>query len=94
MENAGLFHGKKTSLFRLMREMGFAYRHVNNKRNYYEQPRIIEQRHSYLQRMRRNRREKRPVVYVNETWCNEHLGKELACVEKDTVTGGTVTLCC
>ena len=90
LESAGLFRGKKTSLHRLMREMGFGYRRVNNKCNYYEQPRIIEQRHSYLWRMRRNRIEKRPVVYLDETWCNEHHGKELAWVEKDTVTGGTL----
>ena len=48
LEVAGLLQGKRTLLHQLMREMGFGYRHVNNKRNYYEQPRILEQRYSYL----------------------------------------------
>ena len=90
LECTALFHGRKTSLQRLMKEIGFGYKRVNNKRHYYEQPRIIEQRHSYLRRMRRNRLEKRPVVYLDETWCNAHHGKEKAWVEKDVVTGGTL----
>ena len=48
LEGAGLFQGKRTLLHRLMREMGFGYRHINNKCNYYEQPRIIEQRHYFF----------------------------------------------
>lgn len=90
LESDGLFKGKRTSLHQLLREMGFGYRRVNNKRHYYEQTKIIKQRHSYLRRMRRNRTEKRPVVYLDETWCNAHHGKELAWVEKDKVTGGTL----
>ena len=70
--------------------MGFGYRSINNKRHYYEQLRIIEQWHSYLHRTRRTITEKRPVVYLNETWCNAHYGEELAWVGKDEVTGGTL----
>ena len=70
--------------------MGFRYKRINDKKYYYEQPRIIEQRHKYLQRMRKNREEKRSVVYLDETWCNAHDGKDVAWVEKDDVTGGTV----
>ena len=70
--------------------MGFQHKKVNDKRCYYEQPRIIEQRHKYLRRIRKNREEKKPVVYLDETWCNAHDGKEKAWVQKDTVTGGTV----
>ena len=90
LESTGLFTGKRTSLHRLMKEMGFGYKRINNKHHYYEQPRIAEQHHTYLERMRRNRTEKRPVVYLDETWCNAHHGKELAWVEKDEVTGGTL----
>ena len=43
--------------------MGFKHKRVDDKRHYYEQPRIVEQRHTYLRRMRRNRQEKRPVVH-------------------------------
>lgn len=90
LKRNGLFCGKKTSLHRLLKEMGFNYKRVNNKRRYYEEPRIVEQRHYYLEQMRRNRSEKRPVVYLDETWCNAHHGKEKAWVEKDKLTGGTL----
>ena len=56
----------------------------------YEQPKIILQRHQYLRRMRRNRRENRPVVYLDETWANSHCSHERSCVESDDkVQGGT-----
>ena len=90
LKSKGLFCGHKTSLHHLIKEMGFRYKIVNNKRRYYEQPRIVEQRFNYLQRMRRNRSENRPVVYLDETWCNAHHGKEKAWVERDEVTGGTL----
>ena len=60
-------------------------------RAYYEQPRIVHQRHTYLRRMRKNRAEGRPVVYLDETWCNVHDGKSKAWVENDTTCrGGTI----
>ena len=40
--------------------------------------------------MMQNRVDKRPVVFLDETWANSHDGKDLAWVEKDTVTGGTL----
>ena len=54
LEGAGMFQGKRTSLLQLMREISFGYSHVNNKRNFYEQSSIIEERHYFLRRMRRN----------------------------------------
>ena len=33
---------------------------------------------------------KKLVVYLDETWANSHDGKDLAWVEKDLVTGGTI----
>ena len=70
--------------------MGFSYKIVNNKCRYYEQSQIVEQCYNYLQRMRRNRSEMRPVVYLDETWCNAHHGKKKAWVEKDEMTRGTL----
>ena len=49
----------------------------------YEQPKIILQRYQYLRRMRRNRRENRPVVYSDETWANSHCSHERSWVESD-----------
>ena len=84
-----LFEGGRISLWKLLRKMGFRYKKVNDKRYVYEQPRIIYQRHQFLRRMRRNRREGRPVVYTDETWANAHDGREKTWVEHDDVTGGT-----
>ena len=64
----GLFDGERR---KLLCKLGFRYKQVNDKWYVYEQPRIIVQRHEYLRRMRRNRREGRPVVYLDETWANE-----------------------
>ena len=51
---------------------------------------LLVQRHAYLRRMRTNRQENRPVVYLHETWVNAHDGKDCAWVERDNVTGGTL----
>ena len=63
---------------------------VNDRRHYYEQPRIIEQRHAYLRRKMNNRQENRPVVYLDKTWANAHDSKDCAWVERDDATGGTL----
>ena len=41
--------------------------------------------------MRGNRTGKRPVVYLDETRANAHDGKAGDWVEKDVVTGGTLS---
>ena len=40
--------------------------------------------------MRQNRIDKKTVVFLDETWANAHDGKDLAKVEDDAVTGGTL----
>ena len=62
VKEKGIFSGERTTLWRVMRKMGFKYKKVNDKRYIYEQPRIIVWRHEYLRRLRRNRREGRPVI--------------------------------
>ena len=54
----------------------------------YEQPRIIVQRHKFLRRMMRNRREERPVVYLDETWANARDNVEKMWLEDDPVVSG------
>ena len=90
LKDDGLFSGGRTKLRLLLKDMGFRYRKQDNRRYYYEQPRITEQRHTYLCKIMHNRVEKRPVVFLDETWANSHDGKDLAWVEEDTVTGGTL----
>ena len=36
------------------------------------------------------RADMKPVVYLDETWANAHDGKDLAWVERDATTGGTL----
>jgi hypothetical protein len=84
-----LFTGHRTALWKLLRKIEFTYRKVNDKRYLYEQPRIIEWRHKYLRRMRKNRRENRPVLFLDETWANAHDGNDRTWVEFDQATGGT-----
>ena len=48
-------HGERTTLWKVLRKMGFKYKKVNDKRYIYERPRIIAWRHEYLRRLRRNR---------------------------------------
>ena len=55
----GLFNGKRTMLRLLLKELGFKYKKVDDRRYYYEQPHIIEQRRSYLCKMRQNRIDKK-----------------------------------
>ena len=40
-----LFFGQRTKLAEILQEMGFHYKKINNRRYYYEQPHIIDQRH-------------------------------------------------
>ena len=39
--------------------------------------------------MMKNRQEKQPVVYLDETWVNSHDGKRKSWFEKDPTAGGT-----
>ena len=89
LRGKNLFTGHRTTLWKLLHKIGFTYKKVNDKRYIYEQPRRIEWRHRYLRRMRKNRRENRPVVFLDETWANAHDGRERAWVETDQASGGT-----
>ena len=61
-----------------------------NKRSYYEEPQIANQRSAFLIRMRRNREEKKKVIYLDETWMHTHDSIACCWVEKDEVTVGTL----
>ena len=57
-----LFSGGRTTLWLVLREMGFRYKKHENKRYIYEQPRVIQQRHDYLRRLRKNRQDQHPAL--------------------------------
>ena len=79
----GIFSGERTTLWKILRKMGFKHKKVDDKRYIYEQARIRVQRHKYLRRLRRNRREHKPVVHLDETWANARDGVEKMWVEDD-----------
>ena len=86
----GIYEGERVTLWKLLHKMGFKHKKVNDKRYIYEQPRIIVQRHEYLRRLRRNRREGRPIIYLDETWANARDSMEKMWVEDDErAVGGT-----
>ena len=51
-------------LAELLKEMGFSYCKINNRKYYYEQPQIIEQRDKYLRNMMQNRVDKKLAVLM------------------------------
>ena len=59
LKENGLYTGQRTKLSKLLKERVFKYRKQDNRRYYYEQPRIIEQRHKYLRKAMQNRVDKR-----------------------------------
>ena len=72
--------------------MGFKYNKQQNKRSYYEEPRIANERAEFVIRMWRNREEKKTVIYLDETWMHTHNSIARCWVEKDEpVTGEKVT---
>ena len=62
----------KTTLWKLMRSIGFRYKVRNNKRQLYERQAVIASRADYLRQVRAYRAAGRPIVYLDETWCNQH----------------------
>ena len=68
--------------------MGFRYKkRADGKLYVYEQPRVTQQRHDYLRSLRKNRNDKQPVVFLDETWLNSHAAPERIWVDSDE-TGG------
>ena len=66
VQDDGIFNGGKTLLIKLLHDLGFKYKKVDDRWYYYEQPHIIEQRKTYLRKMRQNRADKKPVVFLDE----------------------------
>ena len=54
VRSKALFSGSRTTLWKVLHEMGFRNKKHENKNYIYEQPRVIQQRHDFLRRLRRN----------------------------------------
>lgn len=63
-------------LRKVMLRMNFAYMKKDAFKLYYEQPRIIAQRHGYLRKIRKFRRDGYNIFYQDETWANQRISKE------------------
>ena len=85
LKERGLFDGERVTLWKVLRKLVFKYKQVNDKRYVYEQPCVIVQRHKYLRQMMRNKREGRPVVYLDEMWANARDSVDKMWVEDDPV---------
>lgn len=81
------FPGGRYCMWRVLRDMGFTYKKRDNKKYVYEQPNILEQRHTYLRNIRRLRQENRNLIYTDETWVNAHHNNEYIWIDRDG-TGG------
>ena len=61
-----------TTLWRNLRSMGFKYTKRTTKRQLYERHDVIAARAEYLREIKELRRDGRPIIYLDETWCNQH----------------------
>ena len=83
----GIFAGEKTTLKQLLKEMGFKFKSHDNRKYVMEQPCVIARGHDYLRKIRRYRREGRPIIYLDETWLNAHHSLAKCWIDSDG-TGG------
>ena len=83
----GIFPSGKTSLKLLLKEIGFKFKEYNGRKFVIEQPQVINQRHSFLRKVRKYCRNGRPIIYLDETWLNAHHEQSKCWIDKDE-TGG------
>ena len=84
------FPGGKFCLSRVIHELGFSYKQRNMKQYVYEQRNVLEQRHTYLQTIRKLRADNRTLVYMDETWVNAHHTNNYIWVDSDGKGGWKV----
>ena len=72
LKDDGVFGGSRFGLWKVLRELGFSYKKRDNKQYIYEQCNILEQRHTYLQTIRKLRNDNRLIIYIDETWVKTH----------------------
>ena len=78
-------------MWRILRDLGFTYKKQDNKQYVYEERHITEQRHTYLQMIRKLRRENtHDLIYTDETWVNAHHTNEHIWVHSDGKGGWKV----
>lgn len=84
------FSGSRSSLYRIVRQMGFKYKKVESGRKYLmEREDIVATRKKYLREIKINRESShpRPEVYLDETWINQNLSIERCWTTDDGSVG-------
>lgn len=62
----------RTSLWRVLSQMGFTYRIINKRQILMESQRLRQWRFDYLKSIKKYRLENRPIIYLDETWFDTH----------------------
>ena len=60
----------RSSLFRILKDLGFRYKKRGRNAMLIEKDDIISWRHRYLRNIRKFRKDGRPIFYLDETWAN------------------------
>lgn len=74
LNNAGLFNGSQTSLYRVIKELGFVYKKFNHRRVLMEKPSVALLRCQFLRKIHNINLEN--AVFLDETWLNENVHKD------------------
>ena len=67
LKEDGIFGGGRFCLWKVLQELGFSYKKRDNKQYIYKQHNILEQRHTYLQTIRKLRNDNRTIIYTDIT---------------------------
>lgn len=79
----------RSSLRKLLLRNGFRFRQVDKRRLLSEKPSVVAARARFLRAMRKIRRDEseRPIVYLDETWFNQHDYQEKAWLDEEEFIG-------
>lgn len=79
------FTGGRTTLWRILRELGFKFKKQDGRKFLVEKPEIVMLRHQYLRKIRKLRASKPPCkfIYLDETWINANHTVKKCWVDKD-----------
>jgi transposase len=70
LKEAGLFHGGKTSLIKIIKDLGFSYKKFNNRKVLMEKPSVALKRCQFLRKAHDIDLSK--TVFLDETWINQN----------------------
>lgn len=83
------FCGGRTSLWRVLKSMGFKFKKQDGRKFLVERPEIVFQRHQYLRKLKKIRKAKPPsnIIYLDETWINTSHSNSKCWVDSKGVGG-------